>query len=178
MSSAQSETPAAPIAPVGPNLRSRASWYQARTTAHAPGRVRPGGGQGPRRTRAHTHEVLPATLAGTRLARRRPGQRQTWFAAAAGALLIIAGLHVLPDSWAGARDAHIWPGLVPLAAVATFAAAGLAARAVCGCQEHQEQASGTGTAATLAVHAYWKVPPSRWPPRTGRPAAASTRSTG
>jgi zinc transporter ZupT len=98
--------------------------------------------------------VAAATLAGAWLARRRPRQRQTWFAAAAGALLIITGLHILPDSWAGARDAHIWPGLVPLAAAATFAAAGLAARAGCGCQEHQEQASGTGTAATLAVHRF------------------------
>src|SRR5215510_14053155 len=82
---------------------------------------------------AHVPAVLPgavlagaglmaaATVAGAWLARRRPGQRQIWFAAAAGALLIIAGVHLLPDAWAVARTAGIWPGLVPLAAVAAFA---------------------------------------------------------
>ena len=98
--------------------------------------------------------LAAATMAGAWLARRRPGQRQIWFAAAGGALLIIAGLHLLPDAWAGARSARIWPGLVPIAAVAAFAAAGLAARAGCGCQEHKEQASGAGTAAALAIHRF------------------------
>jgi ZIP family zinc transporter len=98
--------------------------------------------------------VAAATVAGAWLARRRPGQRQIWFAAAAGALLIIAGLHLLPDAWDGARTARIWPGLVAIAAVAAFAAAGLAARAGCGCQQHREQASGAGMAAVLAVHRF------------------------
>ena len=98
--------------------------------------------------------VAVATVAGAWLARRRPGQRQIWFAAAAGALLIIAGLHLLPDAWAGARAARIWPGLVPMAAIGAFAAAGLATRAGCGCQEHKEQASGAGTAAALAAHRF------------------------
>jgi zinc transporter ZupT len=98
--------------------------------------------------------VAAATLAGARRARRRPGQREIWFAAAAGALLIIVGLHLLPDAWSGARAARIWPGLVPLATVAAFTAAGLAARAGCGCQEHKEQASGAGTAAALAIHRF------------------------
>jgi zinc transporter ZupT len=101
--------------------------------------------------------VAAATVAGAWLARRRPGQRQIWFGAAAGALLAIAGLHLLPDAWREARDAGIWPGLVPAAAIAAFAAAGLAARAGCGCQEHQEhkeQASGAGTAAALTVHRF------------------------
>jgi len=102
--------------------------------------------------------VAAATMAGAWLARRRTGQRQTWFAAAAGALLIIAGLHLFPDAWAGARTAGIWPGLVPVAAVAAFTAAGLAARAGCGCQQHSqqhsEQASGAGTAAALAIHRF------------------------
>jgi zinc transporter ZupT len=117
-------------------------------------------------TWAHTPAVLPgpvlagagliaaATLAGAWLARRRPGQREIWFAAAAGALLIIAGLHLLPDAWAGARAARIWPGLVPIAAAGAFTAAGLAARAGCGCQEHNEHASGAGTAAALAIHRF------------------------
>ena len=97
--------------------------------------------------------LAAATLAGARLA-RRPGQREIWFATAAGALLIIAGLHLLPDAWSGARAARIWPGLVPLATVAAFTAAGLAARAGCGCQEHKEQASGASTAAALAIHRF------------------------
>jgi hypothetical protein len=95
-----------------------------------------------------------ATVTGAWLARRRPGQRQTWFAAAAGALLIIAGPHLLPDAWAGARTAGIWPGLVPVAAVAAFTAAGLAARAGCRCHEHTQQASGAGAAAALAIHRF------------------------
>jgi ZIP family zinc transporter len=98
--------------------------------------------------------VAAATLAGAWLARRRPGQRETWFAAAAGALLIIAGLHLLPDAWSGARTAGIWPGLVPIAAACAFTAAGLAARAGCGCQEHNERASGAGTAAALVIHRF------------------------
>jgi zinc transporter ZupT len=98
--------------------------------------------------------VAAATVAGAWLARRRPGQRQFWFAAAAGALLIIAGFHLLPDAWAAARSAGIWPGLVPVAAAAAFAAAGLATRVGCRCQEHTEQASGAGTAGALAVHRF------------------------
>jgi zinc transporter ZupT len=98
--------------------------------------------------------VASATVAGAWLARRRPGQRQIWFAAAAGALLAIAGMHLLPDAWRGARDAGMWPGLVPTTAIAAFAAAGLAARAGCSCQEHKEQANGAGTAAALTVHRF------------------------
>lgn len=97
--------------------------------------------------------VAVATVAGAWLARGRAGQRHIWFAAAAGALVIIAGLHLLPDAWAGARAAGIWPWAVPLAAIAAFAAAGLAA-VRCGCQEHKERASGTGAAAALAVHRF------------------------
>jgi ZIP family zinc transporter len=98
--------------------------------------------------------VAAATVTGAWLARRRPGQRQMWFAAAAGALLIVAGLHLVPDAWAAARAAGIWPPLVPLAAAAGFAVAGLAARAGCGCREHQEQTTGAATAAALAVHRF------------------------
>jgi zinc transporter ZupT len=102
---------------------------------------------------AGTGLVAAATVAGAWLA-RRPRHRQIWFAAAAGALLAIAGLHLLPDAWRGSRDAGIWPGLVPTAAIAGFAAAGLATRAGCGCQEHKEQANGAGTAAALTVHRF------------------------
>src|SRR5499433_4573 len=72
--------------------------------------------------------VAAATVTGAWLARRRPGQRQIWFAAAAGALLIVAGLHLLPDAWAAARTTGIWPPLALVAAAAGFAVAGLAAR--------------------------------------------------
>jgi ZIP family zinc transporter len=98
--------------------------------------------------------VAVATVAGAWLARRRPGQRQIWFAAAAGALLIVAGLHLLPDAWTGARAASLWPPLVPVAAAAAFTAAGLAARAGCGCRAHKEQAIGTAAAAALAIHRF------------------------
>jgi zinc transporter ZupT len=98
--------------------------------------------------------VAAATVAGAWLVRRRPGQRQTWFAAAAGLLLIIAGLHLLPDAWAGAQEAGIWLLLVPVAAGAAFVAAGLAARVGCACREHREQVAGTGMAVALAIHRF------------------------
>jgi len=98
--------------------------------------------------------VAAATVAGAWLACRRHGHRETWFAAAAGALLVIAGLHLLPDAWAGARAAPTWPPLIPIAAIGAFTAAGLAARAGCSCREHTQQASGAGTAAALAVHRF------------------------
>jgi zinc transporter ZupT len=97
--------------------------------------------------------VAAATLIGAWLA-RRPGQRQMWFAAAAGALLIVAGLHLLPDAWAAARATGVWPPLALVAAAAGFAVAGLAARAGCGCQEHKEQASGAATATALTIHRF------------------------
>ncbi|HET7244748.1 MAG TPA: hypothetical protein VFJ07_07910 [Streptosporangiaceae bacterium] len=103
---------------------------------------------------AGTGLVAAATVTGAWLARRRPGQRQLWFAAAAGALFIVAGLHLLPDAWTTARAAGIWPLLVPVAAAAGFTVAGLATRAGCGCREHQEQASGAAAAAALAVHRF------------------------
>lgn len=98
--------------------------------------------------------IAAATVAGAWLARRGGGHREIWFAAAAGALLIIAGLHVLPDAWASARAARIWPPLVPMAAIGAFTAAGLAARAGCGCREYTERASGAGVATALAVHRF------------------------
>lgn len=98
--------------------------------------------------------LVAATVAGAWLGCRRAGHREIWFAAAAGALLIIAGLHVLPDAWSGARAARIWPGLVPVAAVAAFMAAGLATHLGCACQEHKEHASGAGTAAALTIHRF------------------------
>src|SRR5215470_2162759 len=98
--------------------------------------------------------VAAATVAGAWLVRRRPGQQQTWFAAAAGLLLIIAGLHLLPDAWADAHEAGIWLPLVPMAAGTAFAAAGLAARFGCGCGEHRERVAGTGMTVALAIHRF------------------------
>jgi ZIP family zinc transporter len=98
--------------------------------------------------------MAAATVAGAGLARRGRGNREIWFAAAAGALLIIAGLHLLPDAWSAARGARIWPGLVPATAVAAFTAASLASRLGCACQEHEQQASGVGAAAALALHRF------------------------
>src|SRR5215472_1222817 len=79
--------------------------------------------------------VAAATVIGAWLARRCSGQRQMWFAAVAGALLIVAGVHLLPDAWTTARAAGIWPPLALVAVAAGFAVAGLATRVGCGCQE-------------------------------------------
>src|SRR5690242_2230010 len=45
-----------------------------------------------------------ATVAGAWLARRHAARRELCFGAAAGALLVIAGLHLLPDAWSAARQ--------------------------------------------------------------------------
>jgi len=103
---------------------------------------------------AGTGLMAMATVAGAWLARRRRGHREIWFAAAAGVLLVIAGLHLLPDAWSAAGTAGIWPGLVPITAVAAFTATSLATRPGCACHEQKERASGTGTAAALAVHRF------------------------
>lgn len=98
--------------------------------------------------------LAAATVAGAWLAHGRPRRREIWFATAAGALLVIAGLHLLPDAWADARDARIWPPLVAVTAAGAFTVAGLATRAGCGCQEHEQHASGAGLAAALAAHRF------------------------
>jgi hypothetical protein len=93
-----------------------------------------------------------ATLAGAWLARRSAARRELAFGAAAGALLVIAGAHLLPDAWSGAGQAGIPAWAVPAAAAASFALAGLAARAGCTCQADREAAGGAATAGALAVH--------------------------
>jgi len=93
-----------------------------------------------------------ATLAGAGLARRQAARRELCFGAAAGALLVIAGLHLLPDAWAGARQAGIPAWIIPAAALASFALAGLAVRRGCTCQSDRETAGGGGAAGALAVH--------------------------
>jgi len=93
-----------------------------------------------------------ATLAGAWLARRSAARRELAFGAAAGALLVIAGVHLLPDAWSGAGQAGIPAWAVPAAAAASFALAGLAARAGCTCQADREAAGGAGAAGALAAH--------------------------
>ena len=98
--------------------------------------------------------LAAATVAGAWLARRRPGQQQIWLGAAAGALLVIAALHVLSDAWSQARAAGIWPWAVPLAAAGAFLLTGLAARIGCTCGRDTRPVGGTGAAAALAIHRF------------------------
>ncbi len=98
--------------------------------------------------------LAAATVAGAWLASRRPGQRQIWLGAAAGALLVIAGMHVLPDAWLQARSAGLWPWVVPVVTIGTFLLAGVAARGGCACQRDRRHVGGTGAAAALAIHRF------------------------
>src|SRR5260221_14030876 len=68
--------------------------------------------------------LAAATVAGAWLASRRPGQRQIWVGAAAGALLVIPRELVLPDARFQARSAGRWAGGGPGGAVCTFLLAG------------------------------------------------------
>jgi ZIP family zinc transporter len=98
--------------------------------------------------------LAAATVAGAWLARRRPGQQQIWLGAAAGALLVIAGMHLLPDAWSAARAVRIWPWAVPATAIATFLVAGVAARGGCACRRDTRHLGGAGAAAALAAHRF------------------------
>jgi zinc transporter ZupT len=94
--------------------------------------------------------IAAATLAGAWLGRRN-ARRDLCFGAAAGALLVIALVHLLPDAWSAAGQAGLtW--LVPIVAVASFAGTGLVVRRGCACQAESEAAGGAGTAGALAVH--------------------------
>ena len=61
-----------------------------------------------------------ATVSGAWLARRHAARRELCFGAAAGALLVIAGLHLLPDAWSAARQTAIPALAVPMAAIAAL----------------------------------------------------------
>lgn len=98
--------------------------------------------------------VAVATLGGTWLAARRADQRQLWFGAAAGAMLVIASAHLLPDAWAGAQDARLPPWLVPAVAVASFAVNVAIGRVGCACRAGEDYAAGAGSAAALALHRF------------------------
>jgi zinc transporter ZupT len=98
--------------------------------------------------------VALATLAGAWLAGGRRDRRQVWFGAAAGALLVIALLHLLPDAWSSAQAAAVPWWLVPLAAVGAFAATIALSRVGCACDADEEHACGTGAATALAAHRF------------------------
>jgi len=93
-----------------------------------------------------------ATIAGAWLAHRHAARREVCFGAAAGALLVIAGFHLLPDAWSAARQTAIPAWAVPAAAIAAFAATGAVIRRGCACRAEREAAGGTGTAGALAAH--------------------------
>lgn len=98
--------------------------------------------------------VALATLAGAWLAGGRESRRQVWFGAAAGALLVIAALHLFPDAWSSAQKAGLPSWLVPLVAVGAFVATSVLGRAGCACQADEEHASGIAAATALAVHRF------------------------
>lgn len=98
--------------------------------------------------------VAAATLLGAWLARRGPGAQAVWFGAAAGALLVIAGLHLLPDAWSEAAEAGLWPWLTLVVAVAAFVLAAAVSRYGCACEADEEHVSGAGAAAALAGHRF------------------------
>jgi len=95
-----------------------------------------------------------ATLTGAWLARRRDAHRQAWFGAAAGALLAIALMHLLPDAWADTREAGLPAWLMLVVAVASFAVTLAVSRTGCACQADEEHANGAGSAAALALHRF------------------------
>jgi zinc transporter ZupT len=96
--------------------------------------------------------IALATVAGASLARRQASRRDLCLGAAAGALLVIAGLLLLPDAWSAALGAGLPVVVVPAAALTAFTMAGLAVRRGCACQDDREKAGGTATAGALAVH--------------------------
>lgn len=98
--------------------------------------------------------VAAATLLGAWLARRSGNRRQLWFGAAAGALLVIALLHLLPDAWSGAEDAGLPPWLILVVALASFGVNVVISRVGCTCDADEERISGTGSAAALAFHRF------------------------
>lgn len=111
-----------------------------------------GGRAGPALVVADGLVIGLATVAGALFARRHAARRELCFGAAAGALLVIAGLHLLPDAWSAARQAGMPAWVVPAAAAAAFALGGVVVRRGCSCRAEQEAAGGAGTAAALAGH--------------------------
>jgi len=95
-----------------------------------------------------------ATLLGASLALLTERRHEAWLGAAAGALLVIAFLHLLPDAWSAAHRAGLWPLAVPAAAAISFALAGWTVRRGCWCGTGRRRVAGAGTAGALAVHRF------------------------
>ncbi len=96
--------------------------------------------------------ITIATLAGAGLARRHARRPEVCLGAAAGALLVIACMHLLPDAWSGAQGADIPALWIPLLAAASFVLTGQLVRRGCACQRNRETAGGIGTTIALAAH--------------------------
>jgi ZIP family zinc transporter len=96
--------------------------------------------------------IAIATLAGAWLARRPVGGRAVTLGSAGGMLMVIAGLHLLPDAWSGARQAGLPAWVVPSAALVSFVVAGAVVGRGCACRADREAAGGAGAAAALAGH--------------------------
>jgi zinc transporter ZupT len=96
--------------------------------------------------------IAVATLVGAGLAGRNAGGRDLYLGATGGALLVIAGLHLIPDAISGARDAGFAWWIVPAVAVAVFCVACVVMRLGCACQSDRESSCGAGAAAALAGH--------------------------
>lgn len=96
--------------------------------------------------------VSLATLAGAWAARRAPGRSTLVPAGAAGVLLVVAALDLLPDAWGKAGEAGLPPWAVPFTALASFSLMGAVTRIGCPCS--RERAGGIGAAAGLAVHRF------------------------
>ncbi len=96
--------------------------------------------------------IAVATMAGWVLARRQQGRRELVSGAASGVLLVIAGLHLVPDAWSDAHEANLPLALVPLTAAAAFVLAGWLTTRGCSCAAEREAASGVGVTVALAGH--------------------------
>lgn len=93
-----------------------------------------------------------ATVAGAWLSRRHAARRELCLGAAAGALLVIAGMHLLPDAWSAASQAGLPGWAAPAGAAASFVVAGAVIRRGCACQGEREASGGAGAAGALAAH--------------------------
>ncbi len=96
--------------------------------------------------------IAVATLIGSLVARRHANRRDLCFGAASGALLVIAGTHLLPDAWADARGTGLPIVTVPLVAAVAFALTGWLTRRGCTCVGDREAAGGIGATIALAGH--------------------------
>lgn len=96
--------------------------------------------------------IAVATLAGWALADRHSDRRELVLGAAAGVLLVIAGLHLLPDAWSDAEESGLPVSVVPLTAAAGFALAGWLTRRGCACARDSEPANGAAVTVALAAH--------------------------